>query len=141
MSARGLAIIDQSVEAANIWINQVDAHVGWDHKQRAYRLLRAVLHVLRDHLGVEEAAQFAAQMPTLIRGIYYEGWNPSRAPVKMRSVADVAARLQRDFETDPLDDVAQAVAAVVAVLRAHVSAGEMEDVERAFTMDVRRLFG
>jgi glycine dehydrogenase subunit 2 len=35
----------------------------------------------------------------------------------------------------------EAVAAVMAVLRSHVSPGEMEDVERAFTEEVRALFG
>lgn len=141
MSALGLPIIDQSVESTNLWINGVNDATGWDHKQRAYRLLRSVLHALRDHLGVEEAAHFAAQLPTLIRGIYYEGWNPSQTPVKMRTRADFEARVQREFASDPLDDPAAAVAAVFAVLRAHISPGEMKDVEGAFTESLRALFG
>lgn len=141
MSALGLPIIDQAVEGANLWINDVNARVGWDNKQRAYRLLRAVLHVLRDHLGVEETAHLAAQLPVLVRGIYYEGWNPSDAPAKIRTVAAFEERLQRDFAADPLGDVPHAVAAVMGVLRAHVSAGEMEDVERSFAENVRALFG
>jgi len=141
MSALGLKIIDESVQQANTWINEVNAATGWDNKQRAYRLLRAVLHVLRDHLGVDEAAQFAAQMPALIRGIYYEGWNPSRTPVKIRTRDAFVDRVQADFEPDPLGDAPEAITAVVAVLRAHVSAGEMEDVEDGFTDQVRELFG
>lgn len=141
MSALGLPIIDQSVEAANAWINGVNSRTGWDNKQRAYRLLRAVLHIVRDHLGVAEATQLGAQLPILIRGIYYEGWTPSEAPVKLRTIAEFEAQLQRDFEPDPVGDLPQAVAAVMAELRAHVSPGEMRDVERAFTEKVRTLFG
>ena len=36
----------------------------------AYRVLRAVLHALRDRVTVDVAAKFAAQLPTLLRGVY-----------------------------------------------------------------------
>ena len=39
-----------------------------------------MLHTLRDRLTVDVAAKLAAQLPTLIRGIYYEDWDPSRTP-------------------------------------------------------------
>ena len=141
MSALGLKVIDEAAHQTNIWVNAVNDAIGWDHKQRAYRLLRGVLHVLRDHLSIDEAAQFGAQLPVLIRGIYYEGWNPSKTPVKIRKADEFIAQLQRYFDPDPLGDAPQAVAAVLKVLREHVSGGEMQDVESAFTTDVRKLFG
>ena len=95
MSALGLKVIDEAAHQTNIWVNAVNDAIGWDHKQRAYRLLRGVLHVLRDHLSVDEAAQFGAQLPVLIRGIYYEGWNPSKTPVKTRKADEFIAQLQR----------------------------------------------
>ncbi|WP_212524613.1 DUF2267 domain-containing protein [Actibacterium sp. MT2.3-13A] len=140
MSALGLKIIDDAVQAANEWVNAVNDGTGWENKQRAYRLLRAVLHAIRDHLNVDEAAQLAAQLPVLIRGIYFEGWNPSKTPVRMRTRAAFIDAVQRDFEPDPMGDAPEAIAAVMAVLRAHVSEGEMEDVETAFTDDIRELF-
>ena len=70
MSALGLETIDTAVSGANSWINEVNKRTGWDNKQRSYRLLRQVLHVIRDHLSVDEVAQLGAQLPTLIRGIY-----------------------------------------------------------------------
>lgn len=140
MSALGLKIIDDAVKTTNEWVNEVNEKTGWDHKQRSYRLLRAVLHAVRDHLTVDEAAQLAAQLPMLIRGIYYEGWNPSKTPVKIRARAPFIEAVQADFETDPMSDAPAAIAAVMAVLRAHVSPGEMEDVENAFTDDIRALF-
>ncbi|WP_137702912.1 DUF2267 domain-containing protein [Marimonas lutisalis] len=140
MSALGLKIIDSAVETANAWINEVDTRTGWDHKQRAYRLLRQVLHVVRDHLSVDEAAQLGAQMPVLIRGIYYEGWNPSKTPVTVRGADDFIALVQAAFETDPLGDAPEAIRAVIAVLDDHISKGEMEDVKQTFTTKIRTLF-
>ncbi|WP_343082143.1 DUF2267 domain-containing protein [Ostreiculturibacter nitratireducens] len=140
MSALGLKIIDEAVQTANVWLNEVDYRTGWDDKQRGYRLMRAVLHAIRDHLTVDEAADLGAQLPTLIRGIYYEGWNPSRNPVKMRTAKAFEDRIQKSFETDPLGDAPHAIGAVIDVLDAHISAGEMKDVREAFTKEIRALF-
>ncbi|MGZ5375816.1 MAG: DUF2267 domain-containing protein, partial [Solirubrobacterales bacterium] len=76
--------IDRSAEKANVWLNELVAEFGSDDRKLAYRVLRAYLHAVRDRLTVEEAAQLAAQLPVLIRGIYYENWVPSRTPISYR---------------------------------------------------------
>jgi uncharacterized protein (DUF2267 family) len=140
MSALGLAIIDESVKAANIWINDVEYRAGGGGKQRAYRVLRAVLHALRDHLNPDEAAQLSAQLPLLIRGIYYEGYDPSRMPVKERSRAGFVTRVQDAFGAEPIGDAEHAIGAVLDVLDAHVSEGQMAQVRGTFTREIRGLF-
>ena len=140
MSALGLKIIDSAVETANIWVNDVDERTGWDHKQRAYRLLRQMLHVIRDHLNVDEAAQLGAQLPVLIRGIYYEGWDPSRTPVTERSAEGFIARVQDGFGTDPMGDAPAAIKAVIDVMDSRISEGEMQDVKGTFSREIRALF-
>ncbi|MCU9849694.1 DUF2267 domain-containing protein [Defluviimonas sp. WL0024] len=141
MSALGLKMIDEAVQSANIWVNEVDSRTGWDNKQRSYRLLRAVLHAVRDHLTVDEATDLGAQLPTLIRGIYYEGWNSARNPARMRHAEDFVAAVQRGFAPDPLGDADRAVRAVFDLLDSHIAPGEMKDVRGAFTKEVRSLFG
>ena len=140
MSALGLKIIDESVQQANLWINEADYRIGWANKQRAYRLLRATLHAVRDHLGVDEAAQLAAQMPIFIRGLFYEGWNPSATPVKERSKQGFIDRIQAAFTADPMGDAEQAIGAVLDLLDHKISEGEMEDVRRTFSKEIRALF-
>ncbi len=71
----------------------VAAALGTDDRHYAYRALRAHLHVLRDRLAVEQAAQLAAQLPNLLRGIYYEGWNPSSTPMSIHHERDFVARI------------------------------------------------
>ena len=44
---------------------------------QAYHTLRAVLHVFRDHLAVEDALRFASVLPPLVRAIFVEDWVPS----------------------------------------------------------------
>lgn len=140
MSALGLKIVDSAVETTNAWVNDVNERTAWDHKHRAYRLLRQVLHVVRDHLNVDEAAQLGAQLPVLIRGIYYEGWDPSRTPVSERTADGFIARVQAAFETDPMGDAAEAIKAVFDVMEAHVSGGEMKQVKKTFSKEIQALF-
>jgi uncharacterized protein (DUF2267 family) len=139
MSALGHRLIDDTVHETNAWLNRLDALTGWGDKNRAYRLLRATLHAIRDHLGVNECADLGAQLPTLIRGIYYEGFHPAKQPVKERTKAGFVAQVQKAFETDPMGDAEEAIGAVFRLLSEHVSPGEMEDVTRSFTMEIRQL--
>lgn len=140
MSALGLKIIDEAVQVMNTWVNELDSRVGWADKSRAYRLLRAVLHEVRDHLSADEAAQLGAQLPTLIRGIYYEGWKPSKTPVKERSREGFIARVQKSFQPDPMGDAEAAIRSVFWLLDRHVSEGEMNDVRSTFKLEIRELF-
>jgi len=84
MSALGLPIFDKAIQDANIWVNEIMSELDWDDKHRAYILLRSTLHVLRDRLQPNECAHLAAQLPTLIRGIYFEGYRPAKVSVDIR---------------------------------------------------------
>ena len=97
MSAVRLESIDHTVQLTHIWINELDDRLGWADKHRSYRLLRTVLQAVRDWLSVNEAAGFGAQLPELLRGIYYEHWRPATTPVKNRHKADFIAKNRKRF--------------------------------------------
>lgn len=85
VSMTGLKTTDETVHVTNAWIHEVTSRMGWDDRQKGYRLLRVFFHTLRDRLPVNEAAQLAAQLPMLLRGVFFEGWRPSRTPTKRRA--------------------------------------------------------
>lgn len=140
MSAVGLETIDHTVQLTHIWINELDDRLGWDNKSRSYRLLRTVLQALRDWLPVNEAVDLGAQLPTLLRGVYYEHWRPATVPVKQRSKADFLARVDHAFRTDPIIFTPDAVGAVFELLSGKVAAGEIKDVRHALPSDLRALW-
>ena len=140
MSAVGLESIDHTVQLTHIWINDLDARLGWDNKHRSYRLLRTVLQTLRDWLLVDEAAGLGAQLPELLRGVYYEHWRPVKTPVKKRSKADFMARIDDAFNADPISDTPDAVSAVFALLSEKLTAGEVRQVHHALPADIRALW-
>jgi uncharacterized protein (DUF2267 family) len=84
--------------------DQLRETAGLADRPAAYRALRATLHALRDRLTVEEVAQLGAQLPILVRGVYYEGWNPTGKPLKLRHKEEFLARIAHELRGDgPLD--------------------------------------
>ena len=50
MTEQGLEVIDHSVHLTHEWINELAGRLGWSSKRSALRLMRTVLHRIRDHL-------------------------------------------------------------------------------------------
>jgi len=126
MSKTEPSIIEHSVEKTHIWLSEVAAELGREDRQYAYSALRAVLHALRDRLTVDIAAKLAAQLPTLIRGIYYEDWDPSRTPVAIHDVRTFLDRVASEGHMAGETEASIAVTAVTRVLRRHLSVGEID---------------
>ena len=84
MTGLGLPIFDKAIQDANSWLNDIMYELDWEDKHRAFTLLRSTLHILRDRLHANENAHFAAQLPTLIRGVFYEGYQPAKYSANIR---------------------------------------------------------
>jgi uncharacterized protein (DUF2267 family) len=140
MSAQGLERLDHTVQLTHIWINELDARLQWNNKPRSYRLLKAVLHALRDSLQVNEAVDLGAQLPGLLRGAYYEQWRPSTTPVKSRDVEEFLRRVNEHFRRDPLPEPSQAVMTVFQLLSKKITEGEIEDVRGCMPEAVRNIW-
>jgi len=140
MTTSGIPTIDHAPQVVAEWLNDLCEDLGWSDKGRAYHLLREVLHAVRDYLGPDEAVDLAAQLPVLVRGVYFDGWVPSRTPARPRHKDDFMARIESAFQKEPLDDPERAVTAVFALLRSKVSHGEFAQVANAMQKPLRDLF-
>jgi uncharacterized protein (DUF2267 family) len=129
MVATGYPAVDTTVDKTNQVLKDIEQAYGWPRERRnqSYTALRVVLHALRDRLTIDESAHFAAQLPTLVRGIYYEGWDPSRVPVKMDG-GQFLARIRQEFPYDVPGGVEPLTRTVVRALRRFVTEAEWEDV-------------
>lgn len=79
-----------SVATANRWLDAVADALETDDRTAAYRCLRAWFHTVRDRISIVGAAHLSAQMPELLRGMFFEGWVPSHVPVRHSREAFVA---------------------------------------------------
>lgn len=135
----GLDVFDTTVQKTNLWLKRIMEELHWDDRQRAYDALRAALQALRDRLTIEQAAKLGAQLPMLIRGLYYEGWDPTGKPLKERRVEEFLAHIPPYFRGEPFVDSERVVRAVYKVLAENISEGELEDVRGMMPEDIRDL--
>jgi uncharacterized protein (DUF2267 family) len=139
MSVMDIAAFQSTLQTTNGWLNELTAEMGRDDSQQAYRVLRAVLVALRDRLTVEEATDLGAQLPMLIRGFYYEGWNPSKTPTGERDQLSFLNRVAENLL--PVDgDPARVTRAVFKVVESHITAGEIAHVKSNLPSDVQTLW-
>lgn len=128
-----------SAQQAQHWVNELAADLGWP-ENLAHRLMRAVLQALRDWLTPEEAADLSSQLPELIRGIYFEGWDPARSPVGERDKLDFILRISKSLDGQEEIDIEEGIAAVFRLLDRHLSHGEIVQVRNSMRKSLRRLW-
>ena len=136
MSATGLEVFDRTLQTTNTWLGEimqaldVERHVAW-------KVLGVVLHTLRDRLPVELAAHLGSQLPLLVRGVFYDQYQPARQPADWRTleafVAEVGERLSDTRPVDPR----RTVQAVFTVLSHHVPEGQIDKVRGALPSPLR----
>jgi uncharacterized protein (DUF2267 family) len=139
MTTATVDAIERTVQKTNQWLKDVATELGTEDRAQAWRVLRAYLQVLRDRLTADEAAQLAAQLPHLLRGVFYEGFDPREQPEKIRDRDVFLARLaDRAQRADPAA-AAHAAAAVTRALRRHVTEGEIADVLAQLPTEIREV--
>lgn len=141
MSRNHIRVFDRTIQKTHLWLHDIRDEVPWLTEQNAYSVLRAVLQALRDHLSVDEAADFASQLPLLLRGAFFEGWDPKAKRLRGRHKIDfldsVRRHMARSNLTSSLDET---VPAVLYVLRRNMDDGEMRHVFFNMPREIRELF-
>lgn len=139
MSTTILPLFDKSLQTTAIWLEEIQTEIGPD-RAFAWRVLSVVLQNLRDHLPLELSAHFGAQLPMIIRGTFYDQFDPTGLPKQAHGAEDflkaVSDGLQGSRGVDPRD----AVHAVFGVLDRHLSRGQIDKVLRSLPRGIRAMW-
>jgi uncharacterized protein (DUF2267 family) len=140
MSVTGLKTFDTTLQLTNTWLHELMKELGWTSRERAYHALRAGLHALRDRLPVAEVAALGAQLPLLVRGVYYENWHPGDKPLRGHRREELLTEISAEFRDDRDVDPERVARAVFQLLVRHVTSGEAEGVKRLLPAELRALW-
>lgn len=141
MTARThVSVFDESLQRTHDWLRELEDLAGLDSQAQAYSILREVLHALRDRLSPDEAADLASELPMIIRGFYYEGYQPSKTPTHYKTrqafFETIRERTKRIGDVDP----AVAVGCVFKMLSHRISAGELSDIRHVLPQELREMW-
>ena len=136
MSANGLEVFDKTIQTTNSWLNEITEALGPD-RQLAWKVLSTVLHKLRDRLPVDVAAHLGAQLPLLVRGVYYDQFQPAKQPSSCRDLDEFVAEVQEWLTDVRPVNAKDAVDAVFALLSRHVPEGQLVIVRNSLPGSMR----
>jgi len=140
MSTERAKLFQETLQTSLAWIHELMDEPPLAEEQQAYHVLCATLQTLRDRLSVDEAVQLGAQLPVLLRGLYYDGWRPSQTPTRIRHRDEFLAQVAARYHARPLADLEAGVRAVITVLNRNVSIDEALSVIRVLPDELRALW-
>jgi uncharacterized protein (DUF2267 family) len=140
MSGTGIPAFDRTIQKTNRWLGSLEQTIGTDDRNQAYLALRAVLHAVRDRIPPDESAQFAAQLPMLVRGFFYEGWHPAHKPRKYRHKNEFLEQVAKEAPALRKTALEPTVTAVFGLIDGEVSHGEAEQVRALLPRELRELW-
>jgi len=140
MSVTGLDVFDTTLQETNLWLKGVMTRLNTSNRHHAYTALRAVLHALRDRIRPETATHLGAQLPTLLRGVYYEGWHMAGTPTKERHELQFLEHVRRGFSRGMDCDARSAARAVFEEMWERIDPGEVAKIMRMLPEELRGLW-
>jgi uncharacterized protein (DUF2267 family) len=139
MATTGLEVFDRTLHTTNVWLDEINAEIGPD-RHLAWHVLGTVLRSIRDEMLVEQSAHFAAQLPLLVRGAYFDQYRPAAQPASARSQEDFIARIKHDLDGARPVKAEDAAAAVMRTLNRHVTEGQIKKVRDSLPKGVRAMW-
>jgi len=139
VSTTGLDVFDKTLQTTNIWLDEIMAKIGPD-RQVAWHALGAVLRPLRDRLTVGLAAHLGAQLPLLVRGLYYDQWHPGAKPLKLRSADEFLELVSQGLAGVRPVNARDAARAVFGTLDHYVDPGQIANVREAMPESIRAMW-
>lgn len=112
-------------------------------RDKAGRILRAVLHALRDRISIDESMQVLAQLPMALKSVYVDQWQPWHSFHRIHHIDEFIDDIRKydkrsaamDFGND--QTAMLAIKAVFKTLNYYLSEGEFRDIVAVLTTEMK----
>jgi uncharacterized protein (DUF2267 family) len=137
MPSTGHPTFDKTLQESNLWLKELMKVLKTSDRELAYRVLRATLHAVRDRIGPENAVHLGAQLPMLLRGLFYEGFRLQQSTERhMKPFLDhVRAELPPSLDID----TEEVVKGVFWVMSDRIDSREVAKIAKILPAELRGL--
>jgi len=133
---------DKYAAKGNEFLNMLAEDLKMPH-DKAGRILRAVLHAMRNRISVDESFQVIAQLPMALKAVYVDQWDPWHSFRRIHQVEQFIDEVRRydkataamDFGDD--ESAKLAIKAVFRTLNHYLSDGELRDIIAILPKDMK----
>ena len=139
---------DKFAAEGNIFLNKLSTRLGYpENSSKAARVLKSVLHALRNRLTPEESVQFISQLPLFLKALYVDGWKMGAQKERIRHLEEFLVDIRKEdrmlFTEDfaNLSEVKEAVSIVMGLLGEYVSPGEIKDIRAILPKEIGQFLG
>lgn len=132
----GFPRLDRQVQGSYEWLDRVAAHLQGERRD-AYHALHAVLGALRDRLPVDVVMNLSSHLPLLVRGIFFDGFEPARRALRPRTVDQFLADVRAALAATPHIGAQAAINAVLDALTHHVDRGVLATIHHVLPQPLR----
>lgn len=140
---------DKYLNEANTYVKELASELGHENEpEKTIRLLRAVLHTLRDRITVSESLDLISQLPMVLKALYVEQWKyHEKPPLNYKDIEGFAQAVKKEQERlgeqafdweESTEDLAKVV---LSSLREHyLTDGQAIHILDQMPKEVRELF-
>lgn len=132
--------IQKTIEQSHAWIKILMHDYPFPNENKAFVLIRATLKALRDRLPMNEAVHLGSQLPVMLRGFYYEGWNPDNEITRIKSAHDFIQTVQVHLNGHEDIRLEEAVPVTMKLIFDMIDQGEAREVRQNLPPEIRNLF-
>jgi uncharacterized protein (DUF2267 family) len=139
MPSTGHPTFDKTLQESNLWLKELMKVLKTNDRELAFRVLRATLHALRDRIGPHNAVHFGAQLPMLLRGMYYEGFRLEESTTAERHTPAFLDHVRSELPADLAIGLEDAVKGVFWVVSDKIDRREVAKIANLFPKEMREL--
>jgi uncharacterized protein (DUF2267 family) len=114
-------------------------------RNSAARIMKAVLHAVRDRLPPDDAIQFAQGLPMALKAVFIDQYDPSRTPVVIRRAHDFLDYIfykdefSANVDFPDQDSVEDALRGVFNVLECYMDPAQIEHIKHMMGQEIVEL--
>jgi uncharacterized protein (DUF2267 family) len=137
MQINDIKAVQKTLAESQEWLQDLMNAYDFEDEEEALVLVRATLKTIRDRITHTEAYHLGTQLPALLRGYYYEAWDPDKTPLNFETSDGFISAVRNFLVGHDNIDLEMAVPEVMKIIFDKLGQGEANHVRQNLPSQVQ----